>query len=262
MKRNRKMLVIGAAGLVVALALVLCFAFGVFHIHAAKDVWAGNSTSHWHQCRCGELIDMGEHRLENGLCSVCGSVVEELPEGGCRVTAYNEKGDPVRIFLYAANGNQISEEQVEYTYRGGEITGKKRYQNGLALAEYEYAKKTDGASYVVKETLFNADGTVSGIREFDENGQLLVDSLQTEDGTGSSKRSEYDGEAARRTEKEYSGEELIAEYEYLQAEDGTEVLVKSTVWFEEGDYVVTEYSDAGEELSTVYYDANGNVIEE
>lgn len=262
MKLNRKMVVIGAAVLVVVLALVLCIAFDVFHVHSAKGTWAGNGLSHWHQCRCGELLDMGEHDLENDLCTVCSSRVETLPEGGIRVTAYNNQGDPERIFLYDVNGNQLSEERVEYTYRDGEISGKKRYQNNVLLAEYAYATKADGTSYVNMETIYNHDGTVSLVREYNENGKVVQDTQQLADGNTNAKQSEYDEESNIRVEKEYSGETLIAEYEYLQREGEAEILIKSTVYFDDGEWIVTEYDETGNEVSMQHFDAEGNLINE
>lgn len=262
MKVNKKTWVILGICAAVVLALVLCFALDVFHIHSAKGAWAGNGVSHWHQCQCGELLDLGEHNLEEGFCAVCGSQVEELPDGGVRVTAYNEQGDAERIFVYGADGGQISEEQIEYTYQGGEITGKKRYQNNVLLAEYTYAKKTDGTSYVKSETIYENDGTVTVVREYDENGKLILDTQQLADGNTNAKQSEYDKESNVRIEKEYAGETLIAEYEYLQAEDGTEILIKSTVWFDDGEWVMTEHDEMGKEVSVQHFDAEGNLITE
>ncbi len=254
-------IILGACTVVV-LALVLCFALDVFHIHSVKDVWMGNGESHWHQCRCGELFDMGDHDLEDGLCTVCESQVEQLPDGGVRVTAYNQQGDAVRIFTYASNGGLLNEEQIEYTYQGGEISGKKRYQNNALLAEYTYDKKADGTSYVRMETIFYQDGTVSFVREYNENGKVVQDTQQLTDGNANAKQSEYDEERNTRVEKEYAGEDLIAEYEYLQKEDGTEILVKSTVWFDDGDWIVTEYDEEGNEVSAEHYSADGSLITE
>ncbi len=247
---------------VVILALVLCFVFDVFHIHSVKDGWAGNGESHWHQCRCGERFDQGEHELENGVCTVCGSYVETLSDGSVRVTAYNEKGDPERIFLYDAGGRQISAERMEYTYQGGEIAGKKRYQNERLLGDYIYGKKADGTGYVKTETLYNQDGTVGLVREYDETGKLIRDTQQLKDGTTNDKHSEYHEESNTRVEKEYAGETLIAEYEYLQKEDGTEILVKSTVWFDDGEWVVIEHDEEGNEISVEHFAADGSLITE
>ena len=156
----------------------------------------------------------------------------------------------------------LNEEQIEYTYQGGEISGKKRYQNKTLLAEYTYDKMADGTSYVRVETIFNQDGTVSFVREYNEAGKVVQDTQQLADGSANAKQSEYDEQSNTRVEKEYSGETLIAEYEYLQREGETEILIKSTVYFDDGEWIVTEYDETGNEVSVQHFDAEGNLIKE
>ena len=62
------------------------------HEHSASGDWLGDESSHWHQCACGELIDVQEHAWDGGTadmdtglityyCTVCGYPrTERIPQ--------------------------------------------------------------------------------------------------------------------------------------------------------------------------------------
>ncbi|MBR5868700.1 MAG: Cys-Gln thioester bond-forming surface protein, partial [Clostridia bacterium] len=47
--------------------------------HTASGDWKKDENGHWHECTCNEVMDEGEHRIDNEVCTVCGWTQPRTP---------------------------------------------------------------------------------------------------------------------------------------------------------------------------------------
>jgi hypothetical protein len=178
-------------------------------------------------CDCGEAFNEGEHTLEDDSCTVCRAEVMEWDNGDVSVFQYDEYGNTLLNVDYDADGNLTYKEAYEYTYtEDGQILtslnrvyedgvtltqsskavytytdegvciGNKQYVDDKLVYECKFAIDADGWEYVFEETVYNEDGTKL-VREYDENGDTISETLYDASGNPADFSDRFDPEACK-----------------------------------------------------------------
>lgn len=216
------------------------------HVHTATGEWDRDAKQHWQVCEDGEKLNVGEHTLDDeGICSVCHSLVTDYGEGQFIVNNHDEHGDTVRYTYYDADGSVVEEEFTEY---GLDAEGN-CYE--LKTTRYDY---TYGAIYVSEYNEYG-DQTARTISDLEGNVEQ-TDRFERE----------YNDEGDPIWEKSYTNDVLVQEITGYQTYVDGEYTMRfpETVidYYEDGTKLVTDYGDDGEVAKETYYKADGTVEKE
>lgn len=225
-----------AAALSCVLTLTALAACSPAHTHSPTAQWDRDGKEHWHLCECGEKLDLAAHTLdENFLCSVCGCEVIDFGDG-IVVYDYSEFGDLTRYTSYDADGAVLSDTHWESEYDAdGNMLHQSYYENGVLLADDEYAISSDGQNYLAKSTSYQEDGAYD-VTEYDTGGNITS-------AIG------YDAEGTVTME-------LHSEYAYTA--DGESYESKATTIFD-GETYISEYNEYNDIVTRTKY--VGDVLE-
>jgi len=246
MKRNRLITFLSLSLLLLAL-LTACSGSnnsstdaGEAHTHTAGEEWDRDLTTHWNLCACGEVMNTAEHTLEEDVCSVCGSEIWAYDDGSGDIYNYDANGNLLRTTSYNNIGTLTSDFRIVPEYDAdGNIIRDKQYENGILLAESEYARSSTGESYEAQNISYEADGSHSVSRR-NEFGDTLAYFSYAADGT------------------------LLAEssYEYAETEDGIVYQSKCTdIDHESGVTYVSEYNRYNDQTLMEEYDGTGSLVD-
>lgn len=236
------------------------------HEHSYTGTWYKDGTYHWHQCECGEKLEMEEHSTVDYICSVCDSEVFVLQDGSREKHEYNEYGDQIQSTSYDKDGKVTYDMRNEYEYDSeGYRLSKKYYVNDRLITEAVYDISDDGWCYESKITEYEEDGTkviceynpdedMTKQTDFDANGNVILETRFEH---------EYGDNGKKTTTKTYENDVLTKEVEYTVYEDDiSEFLYESkiTSYNSDGSKTVCEYNEDLEIVKETKYDVNGNVI--
>ncbi|MBQ8742865.1 MAG: hypothetical protein IJZ03_05810 [Clostridia bacterium] len=200
-----------------------------------------------------------------------GSITSEIyyySNGSKYVSLYNDKSLQSSTRLYDADGNIIEEFTYEYDFDDNDVLiHEDEYHNGELRSEHEYSYYPDDPydTYLSKSTIYNPDkskeiviydlfGSVTNETLYDSQGDVTY-SFEYEH--------EYDENGHFIYQKKYDNGSLVYEAEFSYPEDsyfGT-YLSLLIEYFSDNTKRVTRYSEDGDIISSVYYDSNGNAIE-
>lgn len=232
------------------------------HTHTGSP-WACDFENHWQVCQCGEEVSRAAHTLENEVCTVCGSDVVRYDDGTGHITVYDEHGNCIRTTFYAADGSMESKESFVYQYDdNGSMQSMQSHVNGIFQSICTYLPGSDGESYMNSRTEYFEDGG-RRYEGYDENGYLLRDTTHAADGNVESDlQYSYNGDYSRMFEKQYIGDMLMQEYEYIVDEEGLQTTIKGITYNDDGTSYAFAYDDSGNSLSETYYNADGSISQE
>ncbi len=240
------------------------------HVHGEGVAWTVDRDSHWKICICGSTVEMGDHILEDDVCTVCGVEYYEWGDATASLYQYNAAGDCVLSVDYDENGTVVFTVVSEYVYSED---GDLQANNSMF---YDGEASMENAIYA-EQTLYNADGNVTestttylinGVVDstekcdfvYDEYDNLLTETRNYYDKAGdlqSTDKTEYtyDADGEPLTEKSYTDGKLTYEYEYT---DGGFVGI---TYNEDGTKTVLEYDEGDDEPKETWYDADGNLLD-
>ena len=209
------------------------------HTHAPAAVYSWNGTEHWHECECGEKLDVATHNIdEDNLCQDCGVEVWDYGDGYADVTAYDEYGNMVRSVSYE-NGTIVSDYLQEHEYdEAGNIVLTRVYVDGDLQNQDEFVLLEDGSVVIKSSTLYMDDG--KSYMEYDEEGNLVYSAFINAEG--------------EKYQESWS--------EYAVGDDGEFYESKTTTVCEDGEKGVAEYNQYEDVTLIQRYDAEGNLTSE
>ena len=220
--------------------LALCAAAllsGCGHTHQTSGVWQADAEKHWQTCAdCGQTAEEAAHTLdESGVCALCGA--EVIDWGDSRsVYQYNEHGDLLRSADYDADGTVITETVNTYEYDAdGMLLRAAAMTDGVLTEESDYTV-VDGECVISRLVGYMTDGS-HYVDEYDTFGNVV-------------RMTTYNAEGAL-------DQQMDSEYALL--EDGQWVEVQSTITEADGTRFVSGYSETGDQVSAVHYEADGSV---
>lgn len=235
------------------------------HTHVIVGGWQMDAEKHWHVCENGENVDEEPHKLENDVCTVCGSEIFTYEDGSAQLAVYDEQGNCTQLSVYGTDG---SVERTEYEYNeDGSWMSEKVYTDEVLSAERTYEVDADGLQTPITEILYNEDGSYTGM-EYDVFGELVIEVyVDAQGNTEHELRYEHTYDDANHKEKTmtYSDGVLIEETEYINGtnEDGSwSMSAKTTVYHDDGTKTVTDSDEELNWFTEITYDAEGNVTEE
>ncbi len=253
---------ISAPALICALLLILLTGC---HSHS-MDIWKIDKDSHWKECSCGEMSEIGDHTFDTDVCTVCGA--ERKSEDGVLtdIGVWNDYGDWTQWLYFDEEGNLINESAAGYTYdsEGNKLTDE-IYEDGVLISSAEYDYDSDGMTFKKYETEHYEDGSKC-VYEYNENGDSTGYEVYDENGTKTeSYRSEYitDEKGDLIGEKVYQDGELWQEMKYASGNDGTEdylYITEMVNYAEDGSRTVEVYDENGETVKELGYDAEGKKL--
>ncbi|MBQ3507365.1 MAG: hypothetical protein IJA91_02340 [Clostridia bacterium] len=216
------------------------------HEHTATGEWDRNTKEHWQVCEDGEKLNVGAHVSdEEGLCSICNSMIYEYDDGTSDVNTYDEHGDPIRYTLYNADGSVSYETFTEYAV---DADGN-RYE--VKTTDYDH---TNGMIYTVA---YNEYGDPTGRTVSDMEGNVeQVDCWERE----------YNAEGDPIWEKSYTNDVLVQEitgYKTVVLDDVSMRFPETVIdYYDDGTKLVSVNGDNGEVAKETYYKADGTVEKE
>jgi hypothetical protein len=188
--------------LIVFVMLVSLFAGCEQHKHVAVSDWDRDVDSHWRLCDCGEKIEMGQHVIEEDVCTTCGTFfhfgsslirLQNLDENGHNVRVSDYKADDpsciekesVTKYEYVDAGKYYLCTTLEKVYEGG-ILYRASESTGVWDPEIDWTTGTVSKEITREEdgtyTVYTYDITVDGdylisttgmIYVYDMNGELI-----------------------------------------------------------------------------------------
>lgn len=157
---------------------------------------------------------------------------------------------------------------AEYTYNdAGNWVGVKEYVEGVLTAEREYSIEADGNQQLLKEIIYNEDGSWIGA-EYDLYENQIIEIHSDADGNVALDRRfehTYDAEGNKTLTKTYDNGVLVEEMEFWfgSDEEGSwSMSGKTTTYHEDGSKTVSDGDLEATWSSEITYDADGNVVEE
>lgn len=199
--------------------------------------WERDLSSHWQLDENDEIINAGEHTLDDELfCTVCGSEVWDYGDGSGSVSNYDEQ---VNLLHYTSfeNGVVTYDDRHILTYdENGVLALDLEFIDGVFFGEYIYAADEEGNAIPVKESAWYEDGA-SAVNEYDQYGNCVRSASFEPDGSLSV--------------------EIITEY--ALADDGGFYECRSTTLFASGETFYSEYNQYGDETRSIYAYADGTV---
>lgn len=218
------------------LALTVLSACG--HTHTAAEGWDRNGKEHWQVCtECGEKMEVAAHELDDmGHCEDCNSDIWDFGDS-FDVQTWDEKGNLIRNSSYDQEGNLLSDTSYKFTYdENDNLLFEKIYDGDTLREETEYATGEDGEPRSVKYIYYDEDGSKT-VNAYDENGEIISMLV-------------YDAEG-NLTHEEYS--------EYALDDEGESYECKATITYEDGTKYVAEYTQYGDLITRVKYNAEGEL---
>lgn len=267
-----------AVAIVILIAMILSCFVGC----SPKTVdWLIDRYDHWQLDDNGIETERQPHKMKNGVCTVCGTELEEY-EDELWAVRYSDRGDLVAMVVYDQQMNVVSNTRIEYTYDSEDIcTQTLHYSFGKLVEKRCYAtvtfynKKTpylaqkttygedgswhdefyDYGGYVIRQVQYNYDGSMV----FDYTYENVID----QDGR-LGRILKFDGESlveqtaftydqvGNITQKQlYSGETLVRDEYYATAVKEDETIRYLSV--------LKQYEQDGS-VSVIYYDSDGNIV--
>ena len=196
--------------------------------------------------------------------------IEYLPDGGTKISEYNDHGELISEMNYDASGVLGEYYICECEYdENDNLTSKKTYINGALTTEEEYALDKDGWSYLASETYHYPDMEVSYLSTYNEYGDQTSRIVFDGDGNKTEEdifEFEYDENGNKASEKHYKDGVLTYEAtDFMTSTDnfGWFRFPATTVeYYEDGSKSVCKKDGSGEIVSETYYAADGTVLSE
>ena len=199
--------------------------------------WERDAKEHWHVLDNGEKADVAAHVMQDVFCEVCGSEIWLFDDGYADVSNYNEHGELVRATSYDDQGVVNYDCAYAYGYdENGNMLWEKQYEQGVFVAETEYALNAEGENWPVWSASYYDDGT-SARNEYDDHGNVI-------------KAYTYDAEGNITYE---------STSEYALNADGWYYEAKQTAVMD-GTVFVNEYNEYGEWTYVSIIEADGTVV--
>lgn len=200
--------------------------------------WQRDLVNHWKVDKAGEMQAFGTHVLDDELvCSVCGSQVSAWDDGSGDVYDYDAMGNLLRYTGFDETGAKTTESTHALTCNeDGVLLLDLEYVDGVFYGEYVYRADEDGWPVPVRQTCYDADGSVS-VNEYDEAGNLVRASV-------------CDAEGALIVE-------ILSEYEMDAS--GWYYEAKSLTRFTSGESFYSERNSYGDETRSLNKNADGVV---
>lgn len=211
---------------------------GDSHTHQIADAWEVDLTHHRKTCTdCGETVEEGVHTLDEAeQCTVCGA---QIMDGGDSksLSLYNDNGDMLKMADYDQDGNVLTETNCQYEYdSAGQLTRSETTTDGVLVEECTYTV-VDGESVIAQCISYMEDGTKS-TNEYDEYGNVIH--LISYDADGNV---DYQSES-----------------EYALSVDGVWYEAKCTSTEQDGSVSVGTFSETGDQIGLIRYDATGSIL--
>ncbi len=242
--------------------IVMC-AFTACHSHKAGDEWKIDKDSHWRECDCGEITEKGEHTFDLDICTVCSAERKTQDGSITELAVYNSYGDWIQCLYFDEKGEYAGVDSAEYTYdEKGNMLTEKIYEDGVLFLSSDFEYGSDGYTYRKYETEHYADGGKC-VCELNEAGDELGYILYDEQGNQlESFRSEYvtDENGELTGEKVYENDVLVREMKYASAKNEEEeyyYITEEKVYAEDGSSLVKKYSEDGDVIQELSYNAEG-----
>lgn len=182
-------------------------------------------------------------------------------------TLYDGNGNTLSETYYDAEGNISEKYTYEYTLDDkGNVMLEKEYRDGKLYSQTEYSYKTDDPEDVyASQRTYYYDDLSKEVVKYDENGATVSEVVYDAQGNvefSATYENEYDDEGNFINEKKYEDGVLTCWWEYSYYTNGYSgtYVSKRTEYFEDGDKIVTVYSEDDEIISETHYDKDGNVI--
>lgn len=204
------------------------------HVHQSDDAWKTDLNKHWKTCTdCSQILEESEHTMDDSeTCIVCGAQIIDWGDKQS-VSQYNENGDPLKMADYDSEGNVITETVYDYGYdTDGKLIHSMVTTDGTLTEESTYTI-VEGESLISQWISYMEDGS-KVFNTYDTNGNVIQ--MISYDS---------DGKIDLQTDSEYSLSEDRQWYES-----------KCTTIQEDGSKVISEFSENGDQISAVSYDAD------
>lgn len=226
--------------LLLVTALSACGDTNKKHSHAATGDWYANATEHWHQCQCGQKLDVEKHTLTDDVCTVCKSEVVTVDENLTYLYTYSRYGDLTSNIIYDADGGILSEMRMDIAYDAkGNKLQETSYEDGAMVWESRY-EVVDGESRQISHASYNSDGS-RVVNEYDANGNV-------------SSVMEYNAEGNTVME---------GHYHYEQDKNGDFYEAYAEEKFHESEISIrASYNEYGDITHREVYDINGTKVQE
>ena len=190
---------------------------------------------HWQTCECGEVVNRGQHRLEDGVCTVCNAEIFHSEFSNTTfLWMYNEFGHYIMAREYDAGGTLLYTETYAYSYNDyGDILSEKRYTDGVLTEEATW----DNWGHLLTTKEYNGNGNlVKSVRYelvCDEYGNIL-------------------------SEKHITDDKFTYEATYSSQHFG---LLNETYYLADGTKEHTTYNNYGDPTKRVVYDSKGKAVQ-
>lgn len=232
---KKQLLSILAVCAMIATALSGC---GDSHTHQMSDNWDADLTHHWKNCTdCGEKVEKVAHAFyDDNQCTVCGAQIVDLGDSKS-LYLYNDNGDMLKMADYDLDGNVITETTCQYEYdSNSQLIRSATTTDGVLVEECTYTS-VGGESVVTQCISYIEDGT-KFINDYDEYGNVI-------------RLISYDTEG---------NVDYQSESEYALSADGVWYETKCTSTEQDGSVSIGTFSDTGDQVGLIRYDATGEML--
>ena len=215
------------------------------HTHSFGTGWKSDESSHWHECSCGEKVDIAAHSYDNDQdaeCNICGYERQITPPVSQEYTV-----------TFDANGGSVSPASV--TTKDGKLESLPTPTHGGYDFLGWYTEETGGEK-VTTDTVFTKDTTIyahwqkQAAQEytvtFDANGGSVSPASVTT----------KDGKLESLPTPTYDGSDFLGWY---TEETGGDEVTTDTV-FTKDTTIYAHWSEQVAQEYTVTFDANGGSV--
>jgi len=217
----------------------------------------------------GKLIEVAEYDQNGNILRIT-----EMNEDGTEITdVFHHNGMPKRMSSYNSNGKLVS--VTEFDENGNILRDTEMNEDGTkTVEEYDQNGKTvkrsvydnDGNVGIADEfhhnempkrmSVYNSNGKLVGVIEFDENGNILRDTEMNEDGTKTVEEFDKNGNLVKFSEYGNDGKlSKITEYD-----QNGKVRKFSVYNGDENVFVAYEFHDNGNSKIASLFNINGKLV--
>jgi len=182
-------------------------------------------------------------------------------------TIYDGNGNELSETYYDADGNISEKYTYEYTLDDkNNVVFEKEYRDGKLYSETEYSYRTDDPDNVyASQRIYYYNDLSKEIVKYDEYSATVSEVVYDAQGNvtfSATYENEYDNEGNFLNEKKYEDGVLTCWWEYSYYTNGYSgtYVSRRTEYYDNGEKIVTLYSDDNEIISKTHYDKDGNVI--
>lgn len=143
------------------------------HQHTVSGPYSWNATEHWHECECGEKVELAPHTIGDDIrCTECGLEIWEMDDGCVDVASYDEYGNPLAMISYDPEGNVLNSQEYKNEYdASGNIMRCEYFVDGVLQSLEEYQATGDGGTQLSSVSYYSDSGT--DCMFYDENSNMI-----------------------------------------------------------------------------------------